>query len=105
MTLVADDGWTEHTYQTPFDTVPQVLYGMCGSAFDLNNRADPVHPGYGYLPAQEPNDIGVNAIVISSKTSLIIKGVELSFGDTKALTLDVCYHACSIGPGIGPVDH
>ena len=94
----------EYTYQTAFTQVPQVVWGLCGFDFDLDRRDAPVSYGYGY-PPEEPNAIGVRTTAYSSKTTAIISGIDLAFGDTEAITADVCFQACSIGPGSGPVDH
>ena len=102
--MVHNDRKAELTYQTNFDEVPQVLFGLCHFNFNLNFRDEPVSYGYG-SPPQESNAIGVRMTAHSSKTTLTIEGQDLSFGDTLAFTADVCYQACSIGPGSGPVDH
>ena len=104
MSLSAEDGKAAYTYQTTFAQVPQVIWGLCGFDFDLNHRNTYAHYGYGY-PPEEPNAIGIRTTAYSSKTSVIIEGLDLSFGDTFANSVDICFQACSIGPGSGPVDH
>ena len=93
-----------YTYQTAFTQVPQVIWGLCGFNFDLDHRTPHLKYGYGY-PPEEPNAIGVRTIAYSSKTTAIIKSIDLSFGDTAADFIDVCFQACSIGPGSSPVVH
>ena len=110
VTLVSDDRIAEYTYQTTFDDVPQILYGFCGFDFDLNARDTPAPQSYGYsgyapAPAPEPNTVGFRVNAYSSKTTVIIEGTKLSFGDTTFNSADICFQACSIGPGSGPVDH
>ena len=109
VTLDGDDRKVEHQYQTWFDSVPQVTYGLCGFNFDLDAKQDPVSHGNGYgghrSPPKEPNAVGIRINAFSSKVGLTVEGFDFSFGDTYAATADVCFQACSIGPGPGPVDH
>ena len=104
MRLSAGNERVTYTYQTAFTEVPQVVWGLCGFSFDLDHRAPPVKYGYGY-PPEEPNAIGIRTIAYSSKTTVTIKSIDLSFGDTAADFVDVCFQACSIGPGSDPVNH
>ena len=102
MRLPNGNGRVAYTYQTAFTQVPQVVWGLCGFNFDLDHRV--AKYGYGYSP-EEPNAIGIRTIAYSSKTTATIESIDLSFGDTAAVYVDVCFQACSIGPGSGPVAH
>ena len=104
MRLSENNPKTEYTYQTAFTQVPQVVWGLCGFNFDLDHRDAHVKYGYGY-PPEEPNAIGLRTTAYSSKTTVTIEGHDLSFGDTATDYINVCFQACSIGPGSGPVDH
>ena len=104
MRLPNGNGRVAYTYQTAFTQVPQVVWGLCGFNFDLDHRDAPLSYGYGY-PPEEPNAIGIRTTAYSSKTTVTIEGLDLSFGDTNAISVDICFQACSIGPGSGPVDH
>ena len=114
----ADDLKVEYQYQTCFDKVPQVLYGLCGFNFELYARDDHQSSsygfgkgfgygfshGYGYAP-RKPNALGVRLNAFSSKIGLTIEAFDLSFADSAVVTVDVCFQACTIGPGLGPVHH
>ena len=105
VTLNGDDRKAEYQYQTCFDKLPQVWYGLCGFNFDLNAREKLIYNDYNYKPKLEPNALGVRINAFSSKTALTIEAFDLSFADSAVVTVDVCFQACTIGPGIGPVHH
>ena len=104
VTLDAIDWRAEYSYQSTFRNVPQVLWGLCGYDFDLDTREDPMSFGYGY-PTKEPNAIGVFVDAYSTKTTVTFEAYNMGFGDTSAFTSEVCFQACTIGPGPGPVNH
>ena len=104
VTLDGGDRKAEYQYQTWFDKLPQVLYGLCGFNFDLDAREEPENHLYGYTP-KEPNAVGVRVNAFSSKTGLTVEAFDLGFADSTVVTVDVCFQACSIGPGLGPVHH
>ncbi|KAK7087394.1 hypothetical protein V1264_021454 [Littorina saxatilis] len=119
LTLDADERAVNYQYLTPFPGVPQVITGLCGFNFDMDVIKDPEHfikalyafqsgyggAGYGYEPPAEPDTIGVRVNSFSTATGLQVEGFDLSLGDTKAVDVKVCFMACSVGPGTGPVVH
>jgi len=93
VTLDADDRKAEYLFQSSFDSVPQVLYALCGYNFDLENR--PNNYDYYY---KEPNAMGLLVTAEASRTGLTVEVFDQSFGDTALLSADVCFQVCSIGP-------
>ena len=93
MTLSAHDRKAEYSYQTSFNQVPQVVWGLCSFNFDLDSRQDHLTVGY---PPQKPNAIGVRVNAYSSKTALILKAFDLGCGDSTVVTVDVCFQALSL---------
>ena len=104
VTLDVIDLTAAYSYQTAFQNVPQVLWGLCGFGFDLDSTEDPNHFAFGH-PVQEPNAIGVFVDAYSTKTTVTFEAYNMGFGDTSAFTSEVCFQACTIGPGPGPVNH
>ena len=102
--LKAGDEKAEYTYQTAFGTAPQVVWGLCHFDSNLDSRPAFAAVGAGY-PAEEPNAIGLRVSAYSSKTTLTVELFDLGFGDSLVVNADVCFQACSIGPGIGSVGH
>ncbi|KAL8599453.1 hypothetical protein ACOMHN_066757 [Nucella lapillus] len=116
VTLDVDDRKAEYLFQTGFQYVPQLLYSICGYNFDLNAIEDPKHgyrrtygsyggyrggdgDGYGYS-RPPPDTLGVTVTgSMVSKTGVTFEAVDLSFGDMTLQTVDVCFQACSVGPG------
>merc|ERR1712121_140102 len=100
VTLTSVDMRVEYQYQTTFENTPGITYGLCGFNFNLNSRE--ASPSYYY---QEPEALGARVNAYSSPTGITIEAFDLSFGDSSAVSVDVCFQACSIGPGTEPVSH
>merc|ERR1712121_45257 len=100
VTLTSVDKRVEYQYQTTFENTPGITYGLCGFNFNLNSRE--ASPSYYY---QEPEALGARVNAYSSPTGITIEAFDLSFGDSSAVSVDVCFQACSIGPGTEPVSH
>jgi len=93
VTLDADDRKAEYLFQTNFQTVPQILYSICGYNFDMEARPNVYDHYY-----KEPNAMGLLVTAEASKTGLTVEVFDQSFGDTALLSTDVCFQVCSIGP-------
>jgi len=93
VTLDADDRKAEYLFQTSFETVPQILYSICGYNFDMEARPNVYDHYY-----KEPNAMGLLVTAEASKTGLTVEVYDQSFGDTALLSSDVCFQVCSIGP-------
>ncbi|XP_076446015.1 uncharacterized protein LOC143283677 [Babylonia areolata] len=106
VTLTPQTPRVEYHYQTDFRDVPQVTWGLCGFLFDLNSGdvsgKDP--PGNSYI-LRGPGALGVHVQAYSTRTSVVLRAFEGSFGAISGLSTDVCFRACSKGPGIAPVKH
>lgn len=104
VTLDVIDLTAAYSYQTAFQNVPQVVWGLCGFGFDLDSNEDPNHFAYGH-PVQEPNAIGVRINAYTTKTALVFERFDLGFGKTTGDSADICFQACTIGPGTFDVIH
>ncbi|XP_076459291.1 uncharacterized protein LOC143292672 isoform X1 [Babylonia areolata] len=104
VTIRAGENRVDYQYQTWFDNVPQILYGLAGYNFDLDTREDPPYYGYGY-PPKEPEAIGVFVTAYSTKTGIVFTALDTGYGDTSLVSMDVAFQACTIGPGKGKIDH
>jgi len=93
VTLDVDDRKAEYLFQSNFALVPQILHTICGFNFDMEKRAETT----GYY--KEPNALGLLVTADASKTGVTLELFDQSFGDSGIVTADVCFQACSIGPG------
>ena len=95
-------GRVEYSYQTRFDTVPQVVAGICAFTIQLNANqgssfADPYSPS-------PPTSLGGRVITYSSKSVLTLQGVGFNFGLAQSRGADICFHVCSIDSGNSGID-
>jgi len=97
VTLTADERKNTYNFETMFDEVPGIVWGICGFNINLDSRDN-------YYP--EPNSAGSNAHAYATKTGIAFEGISDSFGDSAFVSVDVCFQACTILPGrYDPVYH
>jgi hypothetical protein len=95
VTLTGGDEEFEYQFQTWFDVVPGIVWGVCGFDFDLNQRETIL--GYDHQPKHEVNAAGFKINAYATKTGIHLKALDFSFGDSESRSVDVCFKACSIG--------
>ncbi|KAK7107644.1 hypothetical protein V1264_015533 [Littorina saxatilis] len=116
ITLDDDECTAELTFQTDFgNQAPQIFLGLSGVNFNTNAVEDKKEQGgYGYSGGYghnqgyhetEPGSIGTRLNAYTTPKGARFEFFFFGFGETKIAAATITYQACSIGPGIGRVNH
>ncbi|KAK7107647.1 hypothetical protein V1264_015536 [Littorina saxatilis] len=111
ITLDDDENTAEVTFQTDFgNQAPQIFLGFKGTSANTNAVEDEknANGGYGYPgygQEAEPGPIGTRVTAYTTPKGARLELFGFGIGEARIVTATIQYQVCSIGPGIGVVEH